>query len=83
MLKFFNLLYDSPVPALLLQDGQYYVYQCDHLGTPLRLVTPEGDVLWQAHYETWGEAQIEIERVVNPLVIKGNITMVKRGCTII
>ncbi|WP_238117583.1 hypothetical protein [Vibrio cincinnatiensis] len=46
-------------------------------------MTPEGDVLWQAHYETWGEAQIEIERVVNPLVIKGNITMVKRGCTII
>ncbi|MGY5582197.1 RHS domain-containing protein, partial [Vibrio cincinnatiensis] len=24
------------------------MYQCDHLGTPLRLVTPEGDVVWQA-----------------------------------
>ncbi|WP_238116209.1 RHS repeat domain-containing protein, partial [Vibrio cincinnatiensis] len=57
--------------ALLLEDGQYYVYQCDHLGTPLRLVTPKGDVVWQAHYETWGEAQIEIERVVNPLRYQG------------
>ncbi|WP_254618369.1 RHS repeat-associated core domain-containing protein, partial [Vibrio metschnikovii] len=47
------------------------VYQCDHLGTPLRLVTPEGDVVWQAHYETWGEAQVEIERVVNPLRFQG------------
>ncbi|WP_238115724.1 RHS repeat domain-containing protein, partial [Vibrio cincinnatiensis] len=62
---------DSHIPALLLQDGQYYVYQCDHLGTPLRLVTPEGDVVWQAHYETWGEAKIAIERVVNPLRFQG------------
>ncbi|MCG3761997.1 type IV secretion protein Rhs [Vibrio cincinnatiensis] len=62
---------DSHIPALLLEDGQYYVYQCDHLGSPLRLVTPEGDVVWQAHYETWGEAQIEIERVVNPLRFQG------------
>ncbi|MGY5582200.1 RHS repeat-associated core domain-containing protein [Vibrio cincinnatiensis] len=44
---------------------------CDHLGTPLRLVTPEGDVVWQAHYETWGEAKIAIERVVNPLRFQG------------
>ncbi|SKA27428.1 RHS repeat-associated core domain-containing protein, partial [Vibrio cincinnatiensis DSM 19608] len=62
---------DSHIPALLLEDGQYYVYQCDHLGTPLRLVTPEGDVVWQAHYETWGEAKIAIERVVNPLRFQG------------
>ncbi len=64
-------LFIESVPALLLQDGQYYVYQCDHLGTPLRLVTPEGDVVWQAHYETWGEAKIAIERVVNPLRFQG------------
>ncbi|WP_404976057.1 RHS repeat-associated core domain-containing protein [Vibrio navarrensis] len=56
---------------MLVQDGQCYFYQCDHLGTPLRLVTSQGEIVWQAHYETWGTAHIEIEQVTNPLRFQG------------
>ncbi|EKA5638034.1 RHS repeat protein [Vibrio navarrensis] len=62
---------ESHIPSMLVQDGQCYFYQCDHLGTPLRLVTSQGEIVWQAHYETWGTAHIEIEQVTNPLRFQG------------
>ncbi|EPF2930994.1 RHS domain-containing protein [Vibrio navarrensis] len=71
---------ESHVPTMLVQDGQCYFYQCDHLGTPLRLVTYQGEIVWQAHYETWGTAHIEIEQVTNPLRFQGQM-MLKRDCT--
>lgn len=70
---------ESHIPSMLVQDGQCYFYQCDHLGTPLRLVTSQGEIVWQAHYETWGTAHIEIEQVTNPLRFQGQYYDVETG----
>ncbi|WP_110187879.1 RHS repeat-associated core domain-containing protein [Pokkaliibacter plantistimulans] len=62
---------DSFRPLLLIDDGQVYYYQLDHLGTPLSLTDSFGHVVWQASYSAFGEAQISIEQVRNPLRFQG------------
>ncbi|SIT16308.1 RHS repeat-associated core domain-containing protein [Achromobacter sp. MFA1 R4] len=32
-------------------------YHCDHLGTPQELTDAQGDIIWSAHYHTWGAAK--------------------------
>lgn len=64
---------------MLVEDEQCYFYQCDQIGTPLALVDEQGSVVWQARYDTYGRAHIEVESVGNPLRFKGNITMWKQG----
>ena len=34
---------------------QLYHYHNDHLGTPNELTDQQGDVVWYADYEAWGE----------------------------
>ena len=40
--------------------GQYYFYQNDHLGTPQKLTSVNGAVVWSARYSSFGEAEIDI-----------------------
>jgi len=58
-------------PLWLKQNGQYYFYQNDHLGTPQKLVAMNGSVVWSAQYEAFGNAHVDIETVANNLRFPG------------
>jgi len=52
-------------------DGQVYYYQNDHMGTPHRLVRSNGEVVWQAFYSAFGDAEIVTQVVENNLRFPG------------
>lgn len=48
-----------------------YWYQCDPNGYPIRLLDGGGAQYWAAHPAAWGLANVEIERISNPLRFQG------------
>ena len=58
-------------PLWLKQNGEYYFYQNDHLGTPQKLVKQNGAVVWSASYTAFGQATVEVEIVTNNLRFPG------------
>ncbi|MCP4285496.1 MAG: type IV secretion protein Rhs, partial [Gammaproteobacteria bacterium] len=58
-------------PLWLKQNGQYYWYQNDHLGTPQKLIDINGTEVWSAQYTAFGEAQVQVETVTNNLRFPG------------
>ncbi|MDT3231009.1 RHS repeat domain-containing protein, partial [Pseudomonas sp. rhizo25] len=49
-----------------------YHYQLDHLGTPQELTTPEGEIVWSAHYRAYGQiARLDVGKIDNPLRFQG------------
>ncbi|MDN3681092.1 RHS repeat-associated core domain-containing protein [Vibrio tapetis subsp. quintayensis] len=62
---------DSFSPLMLVDSGQCYFYQNDHIGTPVRLVDRCGLTVWQASYTAMGLAHVEIETIDNPLRFQG------------
>ena len=51
--------------------GAVYYYQNDHLGTPQRLLSDTGAVVWEASYQAFGEATVVKALVSNPLRFSG------------
>jgi len=51
-------------PLFMSEDGQYYWYLNDHLGTPQKLINSSGQVVWSALYDTFGQAQVDTASVV-------------------
>ncbi|MBA6046774.1 rhs family protein [Pseudomonas lactis] len=68
---------DSFRPLALLQGfgpqaTTPYHYQLDHLGTPQELTSPEGEIIWSAHYRAYGQiARLDVGKVDNPLRFQG------------
>ena len=68
---------DSFRPLALLEgfdpkDTKPYHYQLDHLGTPQELTTPDGEIVWSAHYRAYGEiARLDVGKIDNPLRFQG------------
>ncbi|MCP4397723.1 MAG: hypothetical protein GY801_10540, partial [bacterium] len=58
-------------PLWLKENGEYYWYQNDHLGTPQKLVDSAGTVVWSATYSAFGEVSIDIELITNNLRFPG------------
>src|SRR4030095_5592806 len=59
-------------PLAIRIDGVVFACHNDHLGTPLRLTDPRGDVAWSADYAALGEACIAPRSTVNhPLRFAG------------
>jgi RHS repeat-associated protein len=58
-------------PLFQKTNGSYYWYQNDHLGTPLKLIDSHGNVVWEAVYEAFGKAQVDIALVSNNLRFPG------------
>jgi len=58
-------------PLWLKQNGKYYWYRNDHLGTPQTLVDAAGNVVWQARYTAFGKADILVDTVENNLRFPG------------
>ncbi|MFV0436620.1 MAG: phospholipase A2 [Desulfopila sp.] len=48
----------------------YYALN-DHLGTPQQLVDSIGTVVWQAVYDPFGKAQVQVETIVNNIRFPG------------
>ena len=53
-----------------IQD-EYYYYHTDHIGTPQKLITSNGEVVWSAKYNSFGGAEVEIETIENNLRFAG------------
>ncbi|NOH49129.1 RHS repeat protein [Vibrio rotiferianus] len=62
---------ETYIPLALYEDGHVYFYQCDQVGKPEVLKDIDGRTVWQATYDTFGYAHIDIEEVVNPLRFQG------------
>ncbi|QBH29360.1 RHS repeat-associated core domain-containing protein [Vibrio vulnificus] len=77
--RWYFYLPNSHTPIMLVEDEQCYFYQCDQIGTPLALVDEHGSVVWQARYDTYGRAHIEVESVGNPLRFQGQYHDVETG----
>jgi len=58
-------------PLFQKTNGSYYWYQTDHLGTPHKLIDSQGNVVWEAVYEAFGKARIDLELVENHLRFAG------------
>lgn len=58
-------------PVYLQSGGQTYFYHNDHLGTPQKLVSSSGAVVWSARYEGFGLAHPVTQNVDNPLRFAG------------
>jgi RHS repeat-associated protein len=58
-------------PLFQKTSGSYYWYQNDELGTPQKLTDGSGNVVWEAFYKTFGEAQIETALIDNNLRFPG------------
>lgn len=46
-------------PLFMEQDGQYYFYHNDHLGTPMQLTATNGAIVWSAKYEAFGATDVD------------------------
>ena len=53
------------------RNNEYYWFHNDHLGTPQKITTSSGAVVWSAKYSSFGKAIIEIETVENNLRFPG------------
>jgi RHS repeat-associated protein len=59
-------------PLFLKENGQYYFYQNDHLGTPQKLTAVNGAAVWSVKYKAFGEAEIDAStKVINNLRFAG------------
>lgn len=68
---------DSFRPLVMLEGygpktTKPYHYQLDQLGTPQELSTPNGEIVWSAHYRAYGEiSRLDIGKIDNPLRFQG------------
>ncbi len=51
-------------PLFMKVGEEYYFYQNDHLGTPQKMTTISGAVVWSARYSSFGKAQIDSASIV-------------------
>ncbi|OGU01260.1 MAG: hypothetical protein A2X82_09035 [Geobacteraceae bacterium GWC2_55_20] len=59
-------------PVFQQENGQYYFYHNDHLGTPQKLTDAAGDIVWEATYEAFGKANVDPDStIVNNLRFPG------------
>ncbi|WP_431685853.1 RHS repeat-associated core domain-containing protein [Hahella sp. NBU794] len=58
-------------PLFQRYKGKVYYYQNNHLGTPLRLFSNSGEVVWKAAYDSFGKAVIEKNHISNNLRMPG------------
>jgi RHS repeat-associated protein len=66
-------------PLFLKVAGEYFWYLNDHLGTPQKIVDSQGIVVWEAVYETFGKARVDVEVVESNLRLAGQYFDVESG----
>ncbi|MBA3030311.1 MAG: RHS repeat-associated core domain-containing protein [Desulfobacteraceae bacterium] len=58
-------------PLFMKVGTEYYFYHTDHLGTPQKMTSTNGAVVWSAKYSSFGEANVEIGTIENNLRFPG------------
>jgi len=58
-------------PLFHVDNGNYYYYHNDHLGTPLRMTDESGGTVWSATYSAFGKAAVTTSTVTNNLRFPG------------
>ena len=66
-------------PLFMKIGSEYYWYQNDHAGTPQKLISTNGLVVWDGVYDAFGNCQIEIEAITNNLRFAGQYYDVETG----
>ncbi|MCK5100487.1 MAG: RHS repeat protein, partial [Desulfobacteraceae bacterium] len=66
-------------PLFMKVGDEYYYYQNDHLGTPQKMIAGNGEVVWSAKYNSFGEATIEIDTIENNLRFPGQYEDAETG----
>jgi RHS repeat-associated protein len=61
----------STNPLFVQEGGSYYYYLNDHLGTPQKIMSDNGTVVWAATYESFGTATITTATITNNLRFPG------------
>jgi len=51
-------------PLFMAEGGSYYFYHNDHLGTPQGITDMAGNIVWEASYEAFGKATVDLESTV-------------------
>lgn len=70
----------STDPLFMKQNGNYYFYHNDHIGTPQKLTTSSGAVVWSAKYTSFGKATFDSgSTVVNPFRLPGQYEDLETG----
>ncbi|MDH2433318.1 RHS repeat-associated core domain-containing protein [Pokkaliibacter sp. MBI-7] len=62
---------DSHRPLLLIDNGEVYHYLLDHRGAPFALLDQQGNSVWRAQMDAWGQAVILQADIRNPLRLQG------------
>jgi RHS repeat-associated protein len=59
-------------PLFMKEGTQYYFYHNDHLGTPQKMTSVSGAIVWSADYQSFGKAVADpVSSVVNNLRFPG------------
>ncbi|CAG1066519.1 tRNA(Glu)-specific nuclease WapA [uncultured bacterium] len=58
-------------PVYMAENGQYYFFHNDHLGTPQRLTDINGNTVWSATYNAFSNAQVQVASIENNLRFPG------------
>ncbi|SEA98937.1 RHS repeat domain-containing protein, partial [Alkalimonas amylolytica] len=58
-------------PLFLIKNGELYSYQLDQLGTPLSVTDSNNQIVWQAHYSSFGKATVTVNQIDNPIRFQG------------
>ena len=66
-------------PIFLREGGQYFLYQNDHLGTPQKISTAKGSVVWSSVFYSFGSESFVIYAVKNDLLYAGQIFDLETG----
>ncbi len=58
-------------PLFMTQNGSYYFYHNDHLGTPQKMTDEAGTIVWSATYSAFGKATVAAGSIENNLRFPG------------
>ena len=61
----------STDPLFMKIGTEYYYYHNDHIGTPQKVTSVSGAVVWSSKYSSFGEASIDVGTVTNNLRFPG------------
>jgi RHS repeat-associated protein len=67
-------------PLFMKIGAQYYFYHNDHIGTPQKMTSVSGAVVWSAKYSSFGKAVVDASStIVNPLRFPGQYDDTETG----
>lgn len=58
-------------PLAMRIGADCYFFHTNHASTPERISNASGQIVWSARYESFGEAQIDVALIENPLRFQG------------